>query len=79
MSLRVSMLMHIAKLKEMLRDRQIHRLHWVDTRRMLADGLSKGSIDRATLKRAMTDGSWSIDYPMKTREAKDAQSPESIS
>ena len=42
-----------------VRDRMIHglirRFYWVDTRNMLADGLTKGGIDRLLLHRCSND------------------------
>jgi len=45
------------------------KLIWVDTRIMLADGLTKGNIDRALLHLAM-EGRWDTSHPYKVWVAK---------
>ena len=67
----VSMHIHIVKMKELLCNKQINRLRWVDTRCMLADGLNKGCIERDALQRAMTEGIWLIEHEMKVHEEKE--------
>ena len=47
------MLLHALKLREHLDRKQLNRLVWIDTRDMLADGLSKGSISRDALRMLM--------------------------
>ena len=49
--------LHLRKLREFLDERQLWRIWWVDTRMMLADGMTKGVVDRECLVRA-TLGRW---------------------
>ena len=49
--------LHVLKLREFLDTKQLARLWWIDTRMMLADGMTKGSVDRAALVEA-TRGLW---------------------
>ena len=48
-----SLLSHIQFLRELLDNNVIEALAWSDTRDMLADGLTKGSVDRTALLDAM--------------------------
>ena len=54
-----SALVAVAWLREKLKRRELDELYWADTRVMLADGLTKGSIDRSNLQAAMK-GIWTI-------------------
>ena len=56
---------HLAHLKEGIDLGIIKRFVWTDTRDMLADGLTKGSIDRAVLHLAM-QGLWMIRNPVNS-------------
>ena len=47
-------LIHCLYLRELLNKNILHALIWQDTRDMLADGLTKGQVDRAALHAAMT-------------------------
>ena len=42
--------LHLISLRDRLTQGIIRRMHWVDTRDMLADGLAKGGLDRALLQ-----------------------------
>lgn len=44
-----SLKFHLIPVRDRLTQGIIRRMHWVDTRDMLADGLTKGGIDRALL------------------------------
>ena len=46
-------LAHVAWIRELLHNRTIRRIQWCDTRDMVADCHTKGSIDRTALIRAM--------------------------
>ena len=48
-----SLLSHLQYLRELLDHQVLNAFWWVDTRDMLADGLTKGAIDRAALHLAM--------------------------
>ena len=54
------MLIHALKLKEVLALRIVHRLLWIDTRDMLADGLNKGIVSRDAIRMACSTGIWKI-------------------
>ena len=55
------LLLPLLAAREMLDRRLIDRLLWVDTRAMLADGLTKGCIDRAALVSAGYAGRWLLE------------------
>ena len=60
-----SLLSHIAWIKQLLNVRIISRFGWTDTRDMIADGMTKGSIDRAVLIKCMlgqTESSYPIEF-----------------
>ena len=48
-----SLLSHISWIKQLTTSKIINILGWVDTRDMIADGMTKGSIDRSQLISAM--------------------------
>ena len=52
---------HLAFLREKLMNRLIRSYNWIDTRDMVADGLTKGSSDR-TLLSAVMDGSYILEH-----------------
>ena len=60
-----SMTIHSLKARELLSDGKLQRMIWCDTRSMLADGLNKGTIDRAALQCAVSQGRWTIDQPVR--------------
>ena len=48
-----SLLSHIQFLRELLDNDVVEAIAWADTRDMLADGLTKGTVDRTALQQAM--------------------------
>ena len=52
---------HLAYLRECVEKHRAKGLHWIDTRDMLCDGMTKGKIDREALTRAM-QGYWSLKH-----------------
>ena len=56
-----SLRLHLLSLRDRL-NTTIQRLLWLDTRDMLADGLTKGAVDRAALRKIAADGIW---YPVQ--------------
>ena len=52
---------HLAYLREKLECGLIHAYNWVDTRDMIADGLTKGSADRSALS-AIMDGRYKLQH-----------------
>ena len=48
-----SLVAHLLWLRELLRIGALRELQWIDTRDMLADALTKGTIDRKALYHAM--------------------------
>eukprot|EP00435_Cladocopium_sp_Y103_P048141 s730_g14.t1 len=63
-----TMTIHSLKLRELLETGKLTRLLWCDTRSMLADGLNKGSIDRAALQLAISDACWHIGQEMRVHQ-----------
>ena len=74
-----SLLGHLQFLKELITRRIIHTLRWIDTRMMIADGLTKGAVARDDLHRIM-NGLLQYAYEFKDysppRTAASAQSNE---
>ena len=54
------LVVHALAVREFLRLRAIKSLYWIDTEDMLADGLTKGSVDRTALTVASAEGRWSL-------------------
>lgn len=48
-----SLLSHMLHLRELIDNKVLTALAWIDTRDMLADGLTKGAVDRAALHQLM--------------------------
>ena len=44
--------------RELLDNKRLRALHWIDTRDMIADGLTKGSIDRKALHMVIEKNTW---------------------
>ena len=51
---------HALAMREYLESGRIDRLWWLDTLAMLADGMTKGSVDREALVRVCAEGIWKI-------------------
>ena len=51
---------HLKAARDLIDTDLLRRLFWIDTLDMLADGLTKGSVDRAALIRAGYDNIWRI-------------------
>jgi hypothetical protein len=54
------LLVHALAVREFLRLRAVTSLYWIDTNDMLADGLTKGCIDRTALIEASYTGVWKL-------------------
>ena len=61
-----SLILILHVLKELLRARIIHKLTWVHTDDMLADGLTKGGVSRKALFEFSKTGRWNLQHPTKT-------------
>ena len=57
-----SLLGHLLFLRELLDKDVLHGIAWVDTRDMVSDGLTKGSVNRAALHELFS-GKWTIHHP----------------
>ena len=64
-----SLLVQLQWLRELLERRVLHTVAWCDTRDMLSDALTKGSVDRARLHGAM-GGQLVVEFPAKTWRSK---------
>ena len=53
--------LHALAVREHLEAGHLSRLWWFDTRAMLADGLTKGAVDREALVRVCEQGLWLIE------------------
>ena len=56
------MTLHVLKLQEWLREKLVDKLWWIDTRDMIADGLTKGSVDRTAILRLTEQGEWLLQH-----------------
>ena len=54
------LMLHVLKMKEFVRSKVINTLWWIDTIDMLADGLTKGSIDREALLELCRGEPWRL-------------------
>ncbi|CAE7799125.1 pol, partial [Symbiodinium sp. CCMP2456] len=59
--------LHLHKLREIIRT-FVDRYVWCDTRSMLADGLTKGIIDRQPLRRLAAEGIWMIEQALEIHQ-----------
>lgn len=62
------LILHV--LKELVRARIIHKLTWVHTEDMLADGLTKGGVSRKSLFEFTKTGQWLLKHASKTHSEK---------
>ena len=69
-----SLLSHIQYLRELLDTKVLEALIWIDTRDMVADGLTKGAVDRDALHSCMA-GIWQITHTAKIWSAPKQQPP----
>ena len=58
-----SLKLHLLALRDKIRRNVVRYLHWMDTRDMLADGLTKGSVDRAALRLTASTGRFHAQHP----------------
>ena len=59
--------LHALAFREFLDDGSVDRLYWFDTRAMLADGMTKGCVDREPLIRVGERGEWLIEGDQPSR------------
>ena len=62
-----SLLLHVCWLRALLEKHRLRYLYWVDTRSMVADGLTKGSCSRSLLQTVM-GGTLQMDQPYELQE-----------
>ena len=60
------MIFHVKAFRHMFMTGQLTSSTWLDTRDMLADGLTKGKIDRHALMKALNTGKWIVEHPSET-------------
>ena len=56
--LECSLLPSIQSVRELIDEHRLRRFYWVDTRDMLPDGLTKGSVDRVAILRLIEKNLW---------------------
>ena len=61
-----SMVYHVQALRQLLDDKLLESITWIDNRDMLADGLTKGKVKRDAINIALQTGSWNIQHPAET-------------
>ena len=59
-----SLKLHLLAIRDKLVAGILQQLFWADTRDMLADGLTKGSVNRAALQLAQEDGRFKLQFPV---------------
>jgi len=59
---------HVLKVKEWLRNAALRVLWWIDTRDMLADGLTKGKCPRDGIEDFTRQGTWQLEHEAKRHE-----------
>ena len=59
-----SLKLHLLAIRDTLVAGILQQLFWADTRDMLADGLTKGSVNRAALQLAQEDGRFKLQFPV---------------
>ena len=69
--------LHAQALREYLDDGSVDRLYWFDTRAMLADGMTKGSVDREALIRVGERGEWHIEGDQPVKAGKESRASHS--
>ena len=55
-----TMLLHLLKVREWLDHGVVRRLWWCDTDDMLADGMTKGAVDRDAILQLCNNGLWNV-------------------
>ena len=65
------MLLHALAFREQMENGSVDQLYWFDTRVMLADGMTKGSVDREALVTVCELGEWHLsgDEPVRARKS----------
>ena len=56
-----SLLSHVQYLRELLDTKVLEALIWIDTRDMIADGMTKGAVDREAIHQCMR-GVWQLQH-----------------
>ena len=71
------LLSHVQFVRELLDTKVLDALLWIDTRDMLADGLTKGAVDRWALHECM-DGKHTFSHEFKLWSSKLNKTPEKL-
>ena len=69
-----SLLSHVQYLRELLDTKVLEALIWIDTRDMVADGLTKGAVERAAIHACM-NGKWDVIHEAKVWKASKQMRP----
>ena len=64
-----SVLIHVLYLRELLNHKVLSAIAWTDTRDMIADGLTKGTVDRRAIDELM-DGWIQVNHALKVFQPK---------
>jgi hypothetical protein len=64
--LEANLLYPVRALREHLEQKRISQLHWLDTRDMLADALTKGSVSREAILSAFAKGTWRVIHEVRS-------------
>ena len=68
-----SLVLHLLSLRDRLMSQTLKRAWWTDTRDMLADGLTKGSVSRQQLVDSCDKGSYHVDYETALTACRDGR------
>ena len=66
-----STLHHVQWLQELTRTRVLDAAVWVDTRDMIADGMTKGAVPRSVIREAQEAGCWRLAHDWRRYPAAD--------
>ena len=72
-----SLLSHVQYLRELQDTKVLEALIWIDTRDMVADGLTKGAVDREALHHCMS-GLWKISHEAKLWKSQKKHHPKHL-
>ena len=67
--------MHALAMREYMESGYIDRLWWFDTMAMLADGMTKGSIDQQALVQVFQQGTWATRQTPTFKRLRDTSAP----
>ena len=71
-----SLKLHLLSLRDRLQRGVLRAIHWTDTRDMVADGLTKGGVNRELMLSVSKDGTYKMQHPSKTYSPPKRKAPD---